>query len=190
MKKKNILIIAVVTASILMIPFIAMQFTDEVNWSVFDFIIMGILLFGTGLMYEFVSSRSENILYKIAVSIAVITGLLLIWINMAVGVIGSEGNPVNLLYFGVLIVGTVGALIARFQPLGMERALFITAFLQLIVPLIAFIFWNSAFDEPPGFAGIFILNSVFAVLFAISALLFRRVNIGNSGNKELHVSTQ
>lgn len=189
MKKKNILAIGIVTILILLIPLVAMQFTNEVNWSVFDFIIMGALLFGTGLTYEFISSRSGNIVYKSAVGIAVAAGLLLIWINLAVGIIGSEGNPANLLYAGVLLTGIVGALMVRFRSGGMARTLFITAFLQALVPLIALIFWKDAFNELPGFGGIFLLNSVFAVFFAVSGYLFMRAD-GNLKGKKLEAQTQ
>ena len=190
MKKKNILTIGIVTILILMIPLVAMQFTDEVNWSVFDFIIMGGLLFGTGIVYEFISGRSKDVLFKIAAGIGVISGLLLIWINLSVGIIGSEGNPANLLYAGVIFTGIVGALMVRFHSGGMARTLFITAFLQALVPMIALIFWKDAFNEPPGFGGIFLLNSVFAVFFAISGFLFLRADNGNLKGKKPVTQTQ
>jgi hypothetical protein len=46
--------------------------------------------------------------------------------NLAVGIIGSEDNPANLMYGGVLAVGIIGAIIARFEPHGMARALVAT----------------------------------------------------------------
>lgn len=166
--------VAFATASILMVPLVAMLFTNEVNWSFFDFIVMGILLFGTGLTYVLLSRISDSITYRIAVGVAVGTGLLLIWVNLAVGIIGSAGEPANLLYVGVLAVGIVGAGVARFQPRGMAHTLFATALAQMLVPVIALIVWRPALDEPPGLVGVFMLNVFFAVLFVVSALLFRR----------------
>ncbi len=92
--RRQMICVALATTSILIIPMVAMLFTSKVNWSVFDFIVMGILLFGTGLTYELISRLSNRIAYRAAVGIAVLTGFLLIWINLAVGIIGSENNPV------------------------------------------------------------------------------------------------
>lgn len=76
-------------AILLLIPLIAMQFTDEVNWALSDFVIAGILLLGTGLIIEFVIRRvktKENRIALIAVTVAV---LLLIWAELAVGIFGT-----------------------------------------------------------------------------------------------------
>lgn len=166
--------VAIATASILMVPLVAMQFTGEVNWSPFDFIVMGILLFGSGLTYVLISRISESIAYRTAVGVAVVAGLLLIWVNLAVGIIGSEDNPANVLYLGVLLVGFIGAGIARFRPRGMVRALFVTALAQMLVPVIALFIWRPSFDDPPGIVGVFMLNAFFAALFVVSGLLFGR----------------
>ena len=170
----QMLYVAIGTASILLIPFIAMIFTKEVNWSLFDFIVMAVLLFSTGLMYVFVSSASNSASYKVASGIAAAAGFLLIWVNLAVGIIGTENNPVNLLYFGVLAVGIIGAAIARFHARGMAISLFAAAAAQMLVPVIALILQRHLLNEPPGITGVFLLNAFFAALFVISGLLFKR----------------
>ncbi len=166
--------VALATASILMVPLVAMLFTTEVNWSLFDFIVMGILLFSTGLTYILISKVSDSMAFRTAVGVAVVAGLLLIWVNLAVGIIGSEDNPANLLYVGVLFVGIIGAGITRLQLRGMAHTMFATALAQMLVPVIALIIWRPSLDEPPGIVGVFILNAFFAALFVVSALLFRR----------------
>ena len=128
MKNKNIIRIALVTAFILLVPLVAMQFSDGVNWSLFDFVVAGTLLFGSGLTYELIARKAGNTAYRAAVGVAVAAALLLVWINLAVGIIGSEDNPVNLLYFWVLFIGIIGATIARLRPRGMALAMFVTAF--------------------------------------------------------------
>jgi hypothetical protein len=148
------------------------------NWTLFDFIFMGTLMFGAALVYELVSRKMTNGTYRAAVGVAVVTGLVLIWINGAVGIIGSENNPVNLMYFGVLIVGLIGAIITRLQPRGMSRTLFAVALAQFLVPVIAFIFWKP--DFAPGAVQVFSLNMFFVVLFTGSALLFRRASTTSS----------
>jgi hypothetical protein len=110
-----------------------MQFTDEVVWGPTDFVVAGVLLFGTGITYELLARKAGNIAYRAAVGAAVATALLLVWMNLAVGIIGHEEDPANLMYVGVLAVGIVGALIARFQPEGMARALVAMALVQALV---------------------------------------------------------
>ena len=176
MKRKNIIRIALVTGLILLIPLVAMQFTHEMDWNLFDFVVAGALLFGSGLTYELIARKGGNTAYRAAVGVAVATALLLVWINLAVGIIGSENNPANLMYFGVIFVGIIGAGIARFRPRGMAWALFVTAFAQLLVPVIALLIGKSqagALQDPPGFVGVLALNAFFAMLFVVSALLFR-----------------
>ena len=129
--------------------------------------------------------------YRAAVAIACVTGFVLVWINAAAGIIGD--GPVNLLYLGVLAVGFVGAFVARFQPRGLALALFVTAVAQMLVPVIALVIWKAGWqgllihpDSPhppfhPGIAPVFGLNAVFAVLWVVSALLFRRAGQGYLG---------
>jgi hypothetical protein len=171
--RRQMLYVALATILLLLIPLVAMRFTDEVNWTALDFTVMGILLFGTGLTYVLISRLSDSIVYRAAVGVAVLAGLFLIWGNLAVGLIGSENNPANLMYAGVLAIGFIGAGIARFRPRGMMRALFATAIAQALVPIIALIIWRPTLDEPPGIVGVFILNGFFVGLFVVSALLFR-----------------
>ena len=178
MRNKNISYVALATVLILLIPLIAMQFTSEVNWTLFDFVFAGTLIFGTGCLFELARRRAAgNGAYKIAAALALAAAFFLIWINGAVGIIGSESNPLNLMYLGVIGIATVGALIARFQPQGMARAFFATAIAQAMVPMIALIGKpHVIFAEPPGVVGFFALNSFFVVLFVGSALLFRRAS--------------
>jgi hypothetical protein len=166
--------VAIVTASVLLIPLIAMQFSGEVNWSLSDFIVMGVMLSGTGLLYVLISRMSDRLAYRAAVGIAVVAGFLLIWINLAVGIIGSEDHPANTLYFGVLIVGLLGAGLSRFRARGMAIGMFATATAQLLVPLIALVVWSPAYVDPPGLVGVFMLNAGFAALFVVAGMLFRR----------------
>ena len=177
MRKRNIIIIFIVTTVILLIPLIAMQFTNEVDWNLFDFIVMGVLILGTGLTYEFARSKGSNTTYKFAVGVALGTSFLLVWMNGAVGIIGNENNPANLLYFGVLAIGLIGAIIARLKPSGMSRVLFATALAQALVPVIALLIWKPAFSL--GVLAVFVLNTFFVIMFILSALLFKSASKTN-----------
>jgi hypothetical protein len=178
MQNKRLIGILLAVAFLLLVPLVAMQFTDEVNWTETDFIVMGALLLGTGLLYELAARRTGNIAYRAAVGVAVVTALILVWMNLAVGIIGSENNPANLMYGGVIAVGFIGAIIARFQPPGMARALFATALAQALVPMIALIIWELPVS--PGVVGVCFLNAFFVMLFVGSASLFRRASATGS----------
>lgn len=88
-QNKRIIVIMLSIMFLLMIPLIAMQFTDEVNWSMFDFVTMGILLFSTGLLCELVLRKVKKTAYRIALCIALILLLFIIWAELAVGVFGT-----------------------------------------------------------------------------------------------------
>lgn len=81
--------IVIVVTLLLLIPLIAMQFTDEVNWTLFDFVVAGTLLLGTGLMCELVIRKINKIKYRIAICVALLVVLLLIWAELAVGIFGT-----------------------------------------------------------------------------------------------------
>ncbi|MER2997685.1 hypothetical protein [Pontibacter populi] len=76
-------------AFLLSIPLIAMQFTNEVNWGVFDFIVMGVLLLSTGLVVELVIRKVRNADYRIGLIAVILVALFLIWAELAVGIFGS-----------------------------------------------------------------------------------------------------
>ncbi len=178
MQNKSIIRIALVTAFILLLPLLAMQFTDEVVWDLADFAVAGVLLFGAGLTYELIARKAGNIAYRVGVGVAVAAALLLVWLNLAVGIIGNEESPANLMYIGVLTVGIIGALIARFQPHGMARALFATAAAQVLVAVIALIADLGA-SGPIWPRDILVATGFFAALWIGSSLLFRRASASN-----------
>lgn len=179
-QNRNIIHLALGTAFILLLPLLAMLFTDQVVWDLTDFIVAGALIFGTGLAYELVANTGGTMAYRVAVGIALAAALLLVWMNLAVGIIGSEDNPVNLMYFGVLAIFILGATIARLRPQGMARALFATAFAQALVPVLALMINKpqvSSVEAFMGVLGVLGLNAFFVMMFISSALLFRRSRI-------------
>ena len=169
--------------SLLTIPLIAMQFTQEVNWTLSDFIFAGVLLFGTGFTYLFITQKSMNLVYKAAIAFALLSGLFLIWVNLAVGIIGSENNPFNLLYFGVIAVGMIGALIAKFESQKLVYTMFSMAFATALVGLIALF---TSMHQVPGSSVIEVLavNGLFITIFTMSALLFRFAASEQTGDIE------
>jgi len=156
-----------VVALLLLLPLIAMQFTGEVNWSGADFAIFGAMLACAGGAFELAARMTRNTAYRAAVGVALAAAFLLVWANGAVGIIGSEDNPANLMFDGVLVVGLVGAAVARFRPQGMARALVATALAQAAVAVIAAV---------AGMGYIFVATAFFGALWLASAWLFRRAS--------------
>lgn len=89
LKNKRLFIILLVIAILLLIPFIAMQFTSEVSWTSFDFMIMGILLLSTGFLCELVMRKVPKTEHRIALCIGLIIAFLIVWIEIAVGIFGT-----------------------------------------------------------------------------------------------------
>jgi hypothetical protein len=168
---RSVVGVALATVFILLLPLLAMQVTDEVVWDLADFVIAGALIFGTGLTYVLVVRKAGNIAYRAAVGVGLAAALLLVWINLAVGIIGTEDELANLMYIGVLFVGIIGTIVARFRPHGMARALFATALAQASVAVIALTFGlGSERSRPVEILGV---TGLFVALFVGSALLFR-----------------
>lgn len=110
-------------AALLAVPAIAMRFTSEVDWGPEDFVVMGALLAMACGGYEVATRLSGNTAYRAGAAIAILTCFLTVWVNLAVGMIGDEGNPANLLFGGVILIAVVGAILARFRPRGVARAM-------------------------------------------------------------------
>jgi hypothetical protein len=183
MNKNTLLPVLLVPSCILMIPAMAMLFKVEGwAWDTADFVAMWMIIAGAVLAYKFLAGKAPNRDYRVAAGLGVATGLILMWVNGAVGLIGSEDNPANLLYAGVLAVGGAGAAIARLRPWGMARALFATAVAQFLVPVVALILWRPDFS--PGVVQVFGLNLCFVLMFAGSSLLFRRAGTPSGGTGE------
>ena len=131
-----------------------------------------LLIGGAGLLYGMISKKMMNSrAYRVAVGAAIAAVLLLVWMNAAVGGILGD-NPANMMYFGVLLVGLIGAVIAHLKPLGMSRALLASGFAIVLVPAIALIIGTPAFAN--GVVAVFGLHAFLAMLFIVSALLFQR----------------
>lgn len=88
-QNKRLTGIVLTVVFLLLIPFVAMQFTDEVDWKLGDFVIMGILLLGTGMLCELTIRKVKNLDYRIGLIALILVALFLIWAELAVGIFGS-----------------------------------------------------------------------------------------------------
>jgi len=88
-KNKRLFIILSVISLLLLFPFISMQFSDQVNWSIFDFLIAGFLLYGTGFLLELIFRKVTTRKKRTVLICGLFIILILIWIELAVGVFES-----------------------------------------------------------------------------------------------------
>jgi len=159
-------------AFLLLLPLLLMQVTDEVNWSVGDFIGAGVLMLGVGLPLEIAVRRSASAAYRWGAALALLTAFLLSWLSLGVGVIGADGDPANVLYAGVLAVGIAGAVVARFEARGLYRTLLAVALAQGAVAVGAVLAGLGAPTSGP--LQIVVLNGAFIALWLGASALFRR----------------
>lgn len=162
-------------AILLLLPLVAMRYTSEVDWTLGDFIVMGALLGGSGLVLELATRKATSLAYRFGVTVAVAASFLLVWVNLAVGFLGDEGNPANLMFLGVIGVAIVGALIARSRPAAMADAMFVAAAAQVLAGGISF----SAGWASPGGQGVYEVvmgTSLFTGLWLLAAWLFRKAS--------------
>ena len=168
---RSVIRVGRVVALILLLPLVGV-ITGTAAWGPGDFVVAGVLLMGTGLMLDAVR-KAASTTYRLAAGVGIASSLFLVWTILAVGVIGEEGDPADLMYGGVLAVGILGALVARFRPLGMARALLAMAVAQALVAVIALL--AGKHESPISSVGEIVgVNAMFVVLFVGSALLFRR----------------
>lgn len=110
--------------------------------------------------------------YRLAMGLSLASTLILIWLSLGVGIIGRDGDPANLMFCGVLGVGIIGALTARFRSRGMAITLLTMAFTQALIAIGAAV---AGLGLPwSGPAEVLLLNALFVAMFASSAWLFHR----------------
>lgn len=172
---KTMLRVALGALAVLLVPLVASQVVEGWNWGAGGFAMAYVLLFGTGMMYAAIARKRGEWRYKAGVGVALAGGLALGWSNM-VHVADSE-NPANLVYYGVLAVGGVGAWLARLQARGLARTMWAMA---ATLALLAVVVPSGA---PPDMARrMAIGHGVFVALFTASGLLFRQASLAGSSS--------
>src|SRR5690606_8669709 len=131
------------------------------------------LLFGACGAWELALRMSENFAYRAAAAIAVLSVLLLVWLVLAVDLIGVEGDRFDLLYAGVIAVGLAGAVLSRLRPAGLSRTLAAMALVQAGIAALALAAGKQRV-EASSVLEILGVNGLFVALFLASAWLFRR----------------
>ena len=127
----------------------------------------GIMLGGACGVYELGTRLSGHWAYRGGFAVAILGGFLMTWVNLAVGIVGNENNPVNLLFFAILVVGAIAAPLGRFRARGMARAMYATAIAQGLV---------TAYIAIAGHGYTFVLAGLFIAVWLSAAHLFLRAD--------------
>lgn len=178
-KHAPVLRVGAITLAALTLPLVGTQLSDEVHWTPFDFIVGGTMFFTTGLAFSFLAKRCGSLSQKSAVGLALAATLLHVWVNGSVGMVGSETDGFNALYYLVPLVGIIGGTAARLRARMMAWVLLGMAAVQAGLGLLAL-----AVDRPEA-GGDSVLEVVgvtglFMGLFFASAWMFARVPDGSS----------
>jgi hypothetical protein len=160
-------------AALLCVPAIAMRFPGSgFDWTASDFVIMGMLFAAILGAYEVLAARAPSIAYRAASVLTTLGLFLLIWFNLAVGIIGSENNDANLMFAGVIVAVVGGACAARFRPRGMSNTLFVAAGMQAIIGIVALAL-NLGVEGRGWPRDVIVLTGFFTALWAVAGTLYR-----------------
>ena len=156
---------------VLSLPLIAMQFSDEVSWTLSDFVFAAALIGGCGALLELALRRAPNLAYFLASLLAVGGGFMQVWANAAVGIVGSEDNPQNLLFFAVVALALVGSLLSLGRARRLVLVMSATALAQLAVAV--HLLGTEAFLLP--------FTAACLAIWLGAAFLFQRASVLPSG---------
>ena len=151
---------------------LALPLIFDAPWSLFDYLTVGFALCAAALLVEVGLRLSSDAFFRLGACIAIGTGLLLAWVNGAVGFLGDENNPANLMFFLVHGTALLTAIDGQFRAAALERAMRLAALVQLVVGAIGYF---GGFAEP-GSRGIYEVvlgTSLFCGLWLTAAALFR-----------------
>ena len=119
-------------------------------------------------------SRAGTTFYRLGLAVALFAGSFQVWMNLAVGIVGSEDNPVNQGFFMVVATAGACAFTARLLADGMARAMLATAGVQALLTAAVATAPSTVIADPKGPLGVLVLSGGFAVLWLVSAFLFYR----------------
>lgn len=153
--------------ALLLLPAIAMRFTDEVVWTPLDFAFAAVLIGSLGSGLEIAVRVGRNGAHSLGLAIASLAGFLTLWANAAVGFIGDENETVNLAISLMVVVAAAASLVARFRPSAMRWIVALVALGQIAAGFVAE-------ATMPGHAVEWGILAVFAGLWSVAALCLQR----------------
>ncbi|HVW10774.1 MAG TPA: hypothetical protein VHC90_19445 [Bryobacteraceae bacterium] len=167
---KTMLRVALGALAVWMVPVVAAQFVEDWHWGVGGFVRVYLVLFATGMAIALIAKRMGVWSYKAGVGVALIAGLGLGWSTMVAT--ADSGHPERLWFLSVLVVGLIGAGLARLKAPGLAVTLFAMA---AVLALISVMLPSGA--PPDVSARMATGHGIAVVLFAASGLLFRHASL-------------
>jgi hypothetical protein len=157
-------------ACLLLLPALAMRLgAPGVVWTAEDFVAMGLMLAVACALYELGAWLDGGIAYRAGIGLAVLTAFLTVWVNVAVGMLGDEGNPANMMFAGVLVIAALGAILGRGRAPGMSSAMCAAAVAQLVAAGTGLVLGFAALEVS--------LTACFALPWLAAGLLFRQAGL-------------
>ena len=120
-------------AALLALPAVAMQFTDEVEWTGFDFAVFAGMIALVVVPFQLALRRVRNLAALAAIAAALITAFLMVWANLAVGIVGDGMNAANLIFLALPALPIAGAVLVRGTARGMAWVMLAMATLQAVL---------------------------------------------------------
>lgn len=151
---------------LLLAPLVAMGLDAEgVHWTAMDFVFAAVMLGGACGMYELAVRLGRDNAYVLAAGLAVGAGFVTTWANLAVGILGSEDNPVNNWFFAVPAFALLAALAVGLRSRGLAWAMRLTAAVQLALAA-----WLAA----AGHGQVWVFTGLVCAAWLASAAFFAR----------------
>ena len=156
--------------ALLILPAVAMRFTPEVSWTASDFIFAAIILAALGIGGEIALRVGRDAPHRSGIGIAALGGFLTVWINGAVGMLGSENEPTNLIFIAMVGVAIVASFLVWFRPSSMRWIMAVLSAGQFMVGIAAGL-WTM-----PGHAVEWGVLGFFALIWGAAAACFHTAN--------------
>lgn len=151
-----------------------MKLTNDIQLNeAMAYVFLLLVIGGIYELWQWLKIRNRT--YQLALGIGLFGVVLIGWANGAIGIIGGEDNPANLMYGAVFLTWLVGSIVSKFKPRGMSRTLSVVAIIQILIPVVALFIWpaKASWGEA-GVNGVLIFNSILSLPFVVSVALFRR----------------
>lgn len=172
MNRRDLRIILIVPSVLIIAPIIGALSIEDWHWGWQGFVVAWTLFALTTTFFRFLLTRQPgNRAFMAGVAFAVPTGFAIVWVTMAVQIIG-EDNPGNGLYLLTVLGGFIGVFVARFRAAGLAWVAFAMAVALFLIPIVAVLRWPADFS--PGYPKIQLLSAGLAAMFTASGLCFRR----------------